>query len=258
MSNENETRLDYATFIADLEAKRAMLDSAIASLKAAAASGALGVVPGSIELSGLPAATSSPFHSGDIPAGAFLGKSIPEAARLYLATVKKKQTTKEIADALLEGGMETNAKNFEITVGTGLYRVSKKTGEFVRLKGGAWGLAEWYPSAMRASPEKRENRKGKSKKPKRKPRRPRESTEMPVAEKTESRAVEEGHHPAKLSERAIAFINKHPNEEFTAKQLSERFGIHIKVISMTMARPVKQGLIRMSAPGTYCAGTIKA
>ncbi len=145
------------------------------------------------------------------------------------------------------------AKNFDITVGTGLYRVSKKTGEFVRLKGGggAWGLSEWYPSAMRVAPEKREKRK--TRKTKRKQSHPRESSITTLPEKGESSAAEEGHHLARLSERATEFINKHPNEEFTAKQLSERFGMHVKVISMLMARLVKQGVVRMSAPGTYCA-----
>jgi hypothetical protein len=249
METENESAIDYGAILSDLEAKKAAIEAAIAGLKAMM--GAMGTTEGVSFLKTAATLMSPSIHGGDIPAGAFLRKSIPEAAKLYLATVKRKQTTKEIADALIEGGMETNAKNFEITVGTGLYRVSKKTGEFVRLKGGAWGLSEWYPSAMRVSPEKREKRKGRKSKPKQI--QPRESKIVRLAEKSEPTAADEGHHPTKLSDRAAAFINKHPNEQFTAKQLSEQFGIDIKVISMLMGRLVKNGVIRMSAPGAFCA-----
>lgn len=250
MPPENESNLDYVTFIADLEAKRALLDSAIASLKAAVASGAIGPVSGSMESSGLSVGTSL-FHNGEIPAGAFLRKSIPEAARLYLSTVKKKQTTKEIADALLEGGMETNAKNFEVTVGTGLYRVSNKTGEFVRLKGGAWGLSEWYPSAMRVSPEKREKHKGRKPR-KSKPKEPKEPKVLMLPEKSQSTKAAEAS-SKKLSDRIVEMLNGHPNQEFTAKELSEKLGVNAKVVAMMMATLAKKKLVRRPAPDTYGA-----
>src|SRR5579864_1861905 len=105
--------IDYAAFLADLEAKKASLEQAIIAVRSAIAMGAAGQ-PG--DVSGI-SSTSSPsvssLHNGEVPAGAFLGKSIPDAAKLYLEIVKKKQTSKEIADGLKRGGIESASKNFQ-------------------------------------------------------------------------------------------------------------------------------------------------
>lgn len=250
---ENENKVDYAALLADLEAKRNVLDTAISSLRAAIAAGAVGQ-PGEGSLSFSVPSVSGSIHGGEVPAGAFLGKSLPEAAKLYLSIVKKKQTTREIADALLKGGMETTSTKFENIVHAGLNRAKKAVGDLVRV-GNAWALAEWYPKGIRtaAAQEKRKNRKSK-------PKRLKAATTAPPTqvESPKLAIAGNGHHPTKLSERAVDFIKSHPDEEFTAKQLSERFGIHSKVISMTLARPVKEGLIRMSAPATYTAAKFSA
>jgi hypothetical protein len=247
---QNEKVIDYGAILADLEAKKAVLENAIASLKTAIAAGALGTTEGMSYLKLAGTLVNPEIHGGEVPAGAFLGKSIPEAAKLYLSIVKKKQTTKEIADALREGGMETTGRgSFESIVSAALYRV-RSAGDIVRVKG-AWGLAEWWPAGVGSAQEQPKGRK--SRKAKRKHPRQRELTSPSLSEKREPGSVEEEHHPAKLPERAVAFINSHPKEEFTAKQLSERFGVHNKVISLTLAKPVKEGLIRMSAPRTYTA-----
>src|ERR1700747_306325 len=94
--------LDYAAILADLEAKKSALEQAIASFRQAMASGALG----QMTEGGIVPSLGTSFSGGEVPAGAFLGKSIPEAAKLYLEIVKKKQTTREIAEALQKGGME--------------------------------------------------------------------------------------------------------------------------------------------------------
>jgi hypothetical protein len=88
---------------------------------------------------------SSPM---ELPTGAFLGKSIPEAIKLYLSAVKKKQTAREIATALKEGGMESTASNWETTVTGALHRL-KTAGAVLRFKDG-WGLAELYPESLRS------------------------------------------------------------------------------------------------------------
>ena len=99
-------QLDYSVVLADMEAKRAALDAAIASIK--------------MYLVGQPGSTSSASSStsiptGEIPAGAFLGKSIPDAATLYLKIMKRKATTREIADGLKRGGMESTSANFYVS-----------------------------------------------------------------------------------------------------------------------------------------------
>src|SRR5437899_2565343 len=52
----------------------------------------------------------------ELPVGAFRGMKIPEAIKLLLQAGRRKQTAREIATGLREGGMETTAKNFETTV----------------------------------------------------------------------------------------------------------------------------------------------
>ena len=247
MATESETKIDYEAILVDLEAKKAAIETAIAGLKAAMS--AFGTTEGTSFVKLGATLVNPSMHGGEVPAGAFLGKSIPESAKLYLSIAKSKKTTREIADALRKGGMETSSTNFENIVHAGLNRAMKNTGAFLRV-GKAWALPEWYPAGMRAVQDKRENHKPR--KSKRKRSQQRQSIMPTTPEKTEPTPTE-GRHPAKLSERAVAFVNSHPKEEFTAKQLSEQFGIHAKVISMTMAKPVKQGLIKMSAPGTYCA-----
>lgn len=141
MSDDKLPVIDYGAILADLEAKKAALESLIASVRIAAASGLFAV--GDIPSNGfhLPQGGSgSPIKSDDIPAGAFHGKSIPEATKAYLSMVKKKQTTKEIADALHRGGMESTSDKFETIVYTALRRM-KDAGEMHR-SDHVWTLGE--------------------------------------------------------------------------------------------------------------------
>jgi hypothetical protein len=253
MAPENETKIDYAAIIADLEAKKAAIDTAIAGLRAAMS--AFGTTEGASFVR-LDAAVVNPsIHGGEVPAGAFLGKSIPESARLYLSIVKAKKTTREVSDALRRGGMETTSTNFENIVHAGLNRAMKNSGAFLRV-GKAWALPEWYPAGMRVTQDKRENRKPQKTKRKRLEKQESSVPVLPI-KRGPDRPPTEGHHPAKLRERVVAFINEHPNEQFTSQQLSEKFGIHAKVISMTLAKPLKQELIKLVGPSTYAAGGAK-
>jgi hypothetical protein len=144
--------------------------------------------------------------------------------------------------------MESTSKWFDKIIYATLDRL-KKAGQIVKIEGN-WGLPSWYPALMRAGIG--EN----GQKPKRRGR-PRMTISkadgqklLPAAKDT---SEDKGHHPARLSERITALLKEHPKEEFTAKQLSERFGIHSKVISMTMGTIIKNGKARLSAPGTYAA-----
>ena len=156
MGEENGNTIDYRVVLADMEAKRAALDNAIASLRNALPAligPSVGdAFPGLAD--GPPVVSLGSAHSGEIPAGAFFKKSIIEAAKLYLSLVKRKKTTHEIAVALREGGMETHSKNFERMVGILLKRASKSaSGGIVKLKDG-WGLSDWYPAGFRITPGK--------------------------------------------------------------------------------------------------------
>jgi hypothetical protein len=113
----------------------------------------------------------TPFYGGgstdapiELPTGAFLNMSIPEAIKLYLSAVKKKQTVREIANALKEGGMESTAANWETTVTGALHRL-KAASTVLRFKDG-WGLAEYYPESLRARIAKEKPRRGRPRKAK--------------------------------------------------------------------------------------------
>jgi hypothetical protein len=222
--------IDYAAMLADLEAKKTVIDSAIASVRAAMAAGALGVAVGdtiALKDSVAVSISSQPFD-GDIPSGMFFGKSIPEATKLYLSMVKRKQTTKEIVKALEEGGMATTAGNFEPTVLAGLYRVSKKFGEIVRVKG-SWGLAEWY-KGMRVGPQEKKpspRKKAKRKAPRTtRPRRP----EQPTG--TAQSAA------AKLGDQARieAYFAGRPGEEFSNAEVGAALSIRVQTVGLICAK----------------------
>ena len=73
---------------------------------------------------------------------AFLGMSIPDAAKAYLTTAREKKSTQEIIDALTAGGLPPSKYT---TVYNILTRRQRQAGDIVNLKGD-WALAEWYPN----------------------------------------------------------------------------------------------------------------
>ncbi len=81
----------YAAVLADLEARKAQIESAIAAIKMIAAQGG----------------GTSPDGGGSTAVGpsAFLSMSIPDATKKYLSSVKQKKSTQEIIDALTAGGL---------------------------------------------------------------------------------------------------------------------------------------------------------
>src|SRR5258707_1697319 len=100
---------DYAAILADMEAKKVALETAIAGLRAALATGALGVAVGdslqfkdsvAVSLSSPPSAGAAPSGGSiALPRGAFLGKTATDAIKLYLSSARRKQTNNEIAQA---------------------------------------------------------------------------------------------------------------------------------------------------------------
>jgi hypothetical protein len=135
--------------IADIDTKIAALQALRASLVAAHAAGAIGQ-PSDVSTwsqsgeQAVPAAIGTPV---DLPRGALLGKSVPAAIKLYLAAARQKKTTREIATALRDGGVESLATNFETTVTSALHRL-RIASEVLRFDDG-WALAEFYPDSFR-------------------------------------------------------------------------------------------------------------
>jgi len=168
-------------FLAFIERKIAALQALADSYRNAQALGALGQ-PGdeapsysaaafSMSGSGQLAANSAPY---DLPTGVFLNKTMPAAIKVFLAATKRKQTPKEVATALKEGGFESTSKFFEKIVTTTMHRM-KNEGDLLQFKDG-WGLAELYPESLRiritkdaeAKPKRGRPRKNVRKSPQRK------------------------------------------------------------------------------------------
>lgn len=233
--------LNYEAVLADLEAKRATLNQAIASLRSLMGGGAL-AINASDSIAGMADSVSLSLHGGEVPAGAFLGKSVPEAAKLYLSLVKQKKSTREIAEALVKGGMESNSKNFETTVAGGLYRVFNTTGEIVRVKG-AWGLAEWWPAGVRASQEKGKSRKAKKL---------RKQKSVKVAAKAALTHAESNGHQ-KPQERIAEFLRSNPTKIYTPREVSKELGIEINPTLLTLGRLAAKKVAEKIETGKYRA-----
>jgi hypothetical protein len=138
----DENPIDYAAVLADLEARRDALDAAIAAIRLFAGQGPVPAAGG--------AAPSAKFDTHEIPTDAFHGMSIADATRKYLAAVKRKQSTRQIKESLLAGGLHSTSKNFTTT----LYSVLERQEDIVRV-GKDWGLASWYPGLNRGAKTKR-------------------------------------------------------------------------------------------------------
>jgi len=247
MAAETEKKLlDYGAFLADLEAKKAVLERAIASLRAVMDAGALAVNAGD-SMSMTDGFSSSVMASGEVPQGAFLGKSIPEAAKLYLAIVKRKQTSREIAEGLKKGGIESKAKSFNAQVHTILDRSRKSgAGVFVKLDG-YWGLAEWYPAALRSSAKP--GKAKKSKKP----------AKRAAVQQSKTQAVVETPAPIApaatggATEQIAAILKAKPTTEHTAQELAAPLGLKVQVAHLLLGKLIKGKIAEKTASGKYRA-----
>lgn len=138
METDNNS-INYDAVLADLESKKAVLESAIAGIRA---------ILGQSGQSGAAASQSVNGSTGsvNVSSDAFFQMTIPDAAIKYLKMARKPQGTKAIADALEQGGMTHTSKDFYQTVGSSLNRrADAPNSELVSVRRGEWGIAEWYP-----------------------------------------------------------------------------------------------------------------
>jgi hypothetical protein len=153
--NEDQP-LDLGAVIAELEAKKAVIDNAIQALRALSPVGADGAVGSILGSTVLPASGGGGriIDPDKIPADAFFGmRSIADAAKKYLGLVKRKQTTKQIVEALERGGFPHQSKSFYSTVYTALQREEEREGGEIARIGSEWAMASWYPGRARRPKE---------------------------------------------------------------------------------------------------------
>lgn len=136
--------IDYAAVLADLEAKKATIEKAIAGIKVM-----LGQPVGPAPADGL-AGTGTLPTSSEVQPDSFFGLSIPDSAKKFLGMRRRTATTPDIAAALKKGGQpNSGSEGFQNTVGTVLARAYANGAGIVRVSRGTWGLAEWYPNKPR-------------------------------------------------------------------------------------------------------------
>lgn len=127
------TKLDsYEAVIADLESKIAVLRATIDNLQSIRAMASQ--IPAMRTANTQPSGTTAFGHD------AFFGMTVADAAKKYLAAIKKTASTQTIGEALIAGGWKTASKNIPETI----RGIIGRHADFVRING-QYGLAEWYP-----------------------------------------------------------------------------------------------------------------
>jgi hypothetical protein len=239
--------LDYAAILADLEAKRAAIDATIVAMRAAMGIGAVNITDIAGVVSSAPAGATQivPAITGaDIPDGAFFRKSVPEATAHLLTMLKKKQTTQEVADALLRGGMESNSDDFLSVVVAGLNRARKTPNSpIVKLPGNYWGLKEWYPKGIisaNLSEHTKKRRKKKSRKASK-------TTQSVVAN-----TAGDSHPTRKIGTmtKIMDTFKTSASGFFSTQELADRFSMNPNGMAGLLARLVNQGDLE-KAPNGY-------
>lgn len=236
MANENTNPL-----VAYAEARIAAWQAVLASLKSA-----LTLDPGGLIVEGIDLSSTSAGQGGDLgqpidlPEGAFHGKSVPTCIELYLSSVKKKKTNKEIAAALQAGGVESNASKLDNTVTGALFKL-KNDGIVLRFKDG-WGLSSWYPAHIRAI-----NPAGSSKRTKKKGKKHGKKSVQP-------KAADSSPAKGKVNERIIQLLQTKPEREYSLEGIAEHLGMGVKGARLMLGKLLKAGRVKMSAPGMYAIG----
>jgi len=134
--------IDYVAVLADLEAKRADIDKAIAGVRQLLSLGSE---------QGTSINTERKDRPTQIRSDSFSHMPLPSAILKLLDMVKRPLSKSEVTTPLINGGFKTTSENFSSMVSTNLSRL-KADGELVNVDG-KWGLASWYPSTEKIQPK---------------------------------------------------------------------------------------------------------
>lgn len=183
----------------------------------------------------------------ELPVGAFRGMTIGEAVKLYLQSVRRKQSVQEIADGLRAGGLETSAKNFPPTLRSTLHNLKKK-GDLLRFKDG-WDLADAHSTALRNRLARDNGQKPKKTKKANAP-----AKKAAKARPAKTTAKNTGPRGPSLDERIQAFLAGRPLEWFQQKQVAEALKeTDTKNVALAFARLVRYGRVAKQDDGRYAA-----
>jgi hypothetical protein len=149
MGTESQS-VDYSAVLADLEARKAQIESAIEVIKGLTATG-ISTMPSPHKSSVVVLPTG---NAVDIQSDAFFGLNIMDAAKKFLSMRKRPSSVPEIVEGLKRGGqVNANNEGFNNTLGSTLSRSETNSGPMVRVSRGQWGLREWYANKPRTESE---------------------------------------------------------------------------------------------------------
>lgn len=127
------TPINYAAVLADLQAKRVQLDSAIAAIKVL------------MQQTGVMAATAPPVPRiaglSQVPSRAFVGLSISAAVRQLLEMMQRRMSIGEIMQGLQAGGLKPSKYRNVYAI---LRQRESDKADVIKVDA-KWGLAEWNP-----------------------------------------------------------------------------------------------------------------
>jgi hypothetical protein len=135
--------VDYSVVLADLKRRRDELNAAITLIERISLGGAAATGGADLGLDGSqPTSEGAPRDAlpTKVESDTFFSLSIPEAAKKYLRMKKRPAGTRELSNALMEGGYLSQSKNFY----TNVFASLRRNPDFVLVKS-QWALAEWYP-----------------------------------------------------------------------------------------------------------------
>jgi Helix-turn-helix domain of resolvase len=137
----------YEAVVADLKAKRAEIDAALAAIERYRTVGG-GVGPtASLTVSAPTAAVSGAALPSMSATNSFYGLGFREAGPKQLSIAGRPQTAAEIWEALKANGFTTAHNNPPKTVHSAMRRREKTHGDVFIVGEGKWGRKEWYSEA---------------------------------------------------------------------------------------------------------------
>jgi hypothetical protein len=243
-------RIDAGTLLADVQAKIKALRDLESALITAQAVGAFGLGGESIDISPALITNGETGIPSELPRGAFLGKSLPVCVKMHLSAVHKKQSIKEISNALRAGGVESTSDNFENVVNAALQRL-KSAGEVLRFNDG-FGLAEWYHPSLRASasPPVKKNKAKPRRSVKRKAAKGK-ATEAAATPVTEPLKVEPQNTEKESGEKQIlAYFRQHHGRDISKSDLVAA-GVRSQTAALVLGKLVHRNVLTKTESGAY-------
>jgi DNA-binding XRE family transcriptional regulator len=219
--------IDYNVVLADLEAKRAAIDTAIAAMRQMLNIGA-------DQPSNVAAAQSSERRDQltEIRFDSFFGLSIPDAIKKCFAIIKRPLGLMEITKLLDDGGLLSSSKDLSSTVSATLTRMKNADGDIVQVQG-KWAPVEWYPAMRKEKVEAHSKTKTKTRK-------------KPAAKSGDAATRKVGE--TKLTSEKVQQIRARRDEGRSQYEIAKEFGVSRSAIQHILRGDTAASRVDAAAP----------